>query len=62
MAAPSVARKGEAWVACRAVASRPEARLRPAGFGAAALLASRAKAGGGRRTRTFEVMRRLIYS
>ena len=42
--------------------SRPTARLRPVGFGAAASLASRAKAGGGRRTRTFEVIRRLIYS
>src|SRR5260370_42520751 len=42
--------------------SRSAARLRPVGFGAAALLASRAKAGGGRRTRTFEVIRRLIYS
>ena len=38
------------------------ARLRPAGFGAAALLASRARAGGEGRTRTFEAMRRLIYS
>src|SRR4051812_19415464 len=32
------------------------------GFGLAIQLASRAKAGGGRRTRTFEVIRRLIYS
>ena len=47
------------------------ARLRPLGFGVAAFatrglaqpkLAERAKAGGGRRTRTFEVIRRLIYS
>src|SRR3984893_11692438 len=42
--------------------SRGQARLRPLGYGAAALLGSRAKAGGGRRTRTFEVIRRLIYS
>ncbi|MEA2792947.1 MAG: hypothetical protein QOI87_327, partial [Bradyrhizobium sp.] len=49
-------------MACRAAARAPRARLRPAGSGAAALLASRAKAGGGRRTRTFEVIRRLIYS
>jgi hypothetical protein len=49
-------------MACRAAAraQRPAFALR--GFGAAALLASRAKAGGGRRTRTFEVIRRLIYS
>src|SRR3954447_26394371 len=32
------------------------------GFGLAIQLASQAKAGGGRRTRTFEVIRRLIYS
>ena len=47
------------------------ARLRPLGFGVAAFatrglaqpkLAERAKAGGGRRTRTFEAIRRLIYS
>jgi hypothetical protein len=47
------------------------ARLRAMRFGEAAFamrglaepqLAKRAKAGGGRRTRTFEVIRRLIYS
>src|SRR6266480_2132101 len=35
---------------------------REAGWPAQPKLAKRAKAGGGRRTRTFEVIRRLIYS
>ncbi len=39
-------------MACRAVAREPRARLRPLGFGAAAFVASRAKAGGPGRTRT----------
>src|SRR5712671_4499660 len=48
-------------MACRAAARASAGPPSPC-FGAAALLDLRAKAGGGRRTRTFEVIRRLIYS
>src|SRR5438477_5156691 len=43
-------------MACRAVARGAEARLRPLGSGAAALLASRAKAGGAERDRTADLL------